>query len=43
MYQIIDCKTQQVVKTCKTLKSAYRTADRMDAEYGAVRFTVRII
>ena len=43
MYQIIDYKTQRVVKTCKTRDSAYRTADRMDAQYGAVRFVVRFI
>ena len=43
MYQIIDCKTQQVVKTCKTRNGAYRAADRLDAQYGAVRYIVRPI
>lgn len=40
MYKVTDSRTGQTMKVCKTLKGAHRVADRMDAEYGAVRYIV---
>lgn len=43
MYQVIDSHTGAVIRTAKTSRGAYRTADRLDAKYGAVRYTVRFV
>jgi len=41
MYKIIDIKTGQPLKRLyKTLKTAHRAADRLDLEYGAIRYRV---
>jgi hypothetical protein len=40
-YQVIDSKTQQVVGSFKSANAARAKRDRLDAQYGAVRFTVR--
>jgi len=42
-YHVFDSRTGHSVATAKSLKSAHRKADRLDAEYGAVRYTVRFI
>lgn len=43
-YQIIDTKTGQAVgKPRNTRAAAQRRADRLDTEYGAVRYVVRTI
>ena len=38
MYLVIDIKTKQVISTHATLKAASRKCDRLDNEYGAVRY-----
>ena len=43
MYQVIDTHTKQVVSTHKTLKSASRKCDRLDNEYGAVRYVHKYV
>ena len=40
-YQVIDNKTSEVVGTYKTRKLARRRADKLDLEYGAIRYSVR--
>lgn len=42
MYEVKNHKTG-TVKTYKSIKAAYRAADKADAEYGAVICTVRPI
>lgn len=37
-YRIIDTKTGNQVKVCPTLRSASRACDKLDNEYGAVRY-----
>lgn len=42
MYKIIDIKTGlQVGKPYATLKRARRRADKLDLEYGAIRYVVQ--
>jgi hypothetical protein len=43
MYQIIDGQTGEQVKVCKTLRSASRACDKLDNDYGAVRYSFRRI
>lgn len=40
-YQVIDIKTQNVVKQCKTRTAATRLADKRDLNYGAVCCVVK--
>lgn len=41
MYRIYDTRTREFLKsTYKSLRMAYRIADRKDLEYGAVRYMV---
>ena len=42
-YQVIDTKTGDTVKTFADSRKAHRYADRKDLEYGAVRYSVRIV
>lgn len=42
-YDIIDSHTNRVVGTAKTSANAHNRADRMDNNYGAVRYTVKTI
>ena len=42
MYSVIDIKTGNIVATYDNRKSAYRKADKLDLEYGAVRYVVRL-
>lgn len=42
MFQVIDIQTRQVVGTYETAKAARKARDRKDAQYGAVRFVVRL-
>lgn len=39
-YRVTDAHTGATVGTYATLRAAHRAADRRDAAYGAVRFTV---
>lgn len=39
-YQVIDIRTKQVVGTFKNKQAARNKRDRLDLEYGAVRYTV---
>jgi len=41
IYEVVDSRTKEVVCTRPTLKSASRRADKLDLEYGAVRYIVR--
>ena len=43
MYQVIDIQTNWVVSSHKTSRRAHRKADRLDMEYGAVRYVVRFV
>ena len=40
-YQVIDTKTQQVLSTHKDRIQARRKRDRLDMQYGAVRYVVK--
>jgi hypothetical protein len=40
-YQVIDTKTQQVVASFANKQAARNKRDRLDAVYGAVRYSVR--
>ena len=40
-YQVIDNQTQVVMGIYSSLKAAHRRADKLDMEYGAVRYVVR--
>lgn len=42
-YQVIDNQTQQVVYTTDNRKRAYNKADRLDRNYGAIRYIVKPI
>lgn len=42
-YQIIDNQTQLVRGTYKSASTARRKADKLDNEYGAVRYVVKTI
>ena len=42
-YNIFDCKTGQSIGVAKSRKAAQRKADHLDSEYGAVRYTVRLV
>ena len=40
-YEVRDSRENgRIIRTCSTMKSAYRLADKLDAEYGAVRYIV---
>lgn len=41
MYQVIDSRTQEVRGTFQSLRRASRFADKLDQEYGAVRYIVQ--
>lgn len=43
MYHVIDTQTQEVVGKFKNAARARGLRDRKDAEYGAVRYTVRFV
>ena len=47
-YEVVDSRTGDIVRVfavegraAQNMRAAYRLADRMDAEYGAVRYVVR--
>jgi hypothetical protein len=40
-YQVIDIRTNEVVATRSTRKAARRLADKLDLEYGAIRYSVK--
>lgn len=40
-YEVVDSRTDKVVAQADSSTEAYATADRMDAAYGAVRYSVR--
>lgn len=43
-YQIIDIQTKQPVgKPYPTLRAARRRADKLDLEYGAIRYIVKAV
>jgi hypothetical protein len=42
-YEVIDTQTGQRVRRCQSLRSACRVCDRLDQEYGAVRYIARRI
>jgi hypothetical protein len=39
-YNVVDSKTNQIVAASATRKGATRIADRLDTQYGAVRYIV---
>lgn len=39
-YQVVDNRTGQVISTHTSHKLARRKADRLDLEYGAIRYSV---
>ena len=41
MYQVIDTHTKSIVAVCKTMRAAYRRADKLDQAYGAVKHVVK--
>lgn len=41
MYSVIDRQTGITLSTHKTRRAATRKADRLDNEYGAIRYAVR--
>lgn len=41
MYQIVDSQTGAVKGTYQTLSRARRRADKLDLEYGAIRYRVQ--
>lgn len=43
MYRVIDCHTGNTVATYKTIKRARAACDRLDMEYGAVRYRVALV
>lgn len=43
MYNIIDRQTGKVVGTATSLKTALRSIDRRDNEYGGYRYTRQLI
>lgn len=42
-YIIVDTKTQQTVAHCATRVRAMNKADKLDLEYGAVRYVIRYV
>jgi hypothetical protein len=40
VYRVIDSRTGKIVGVYNSLAAAYRRADKLDAEYGAVRYIV---
>lgn len=40
-YQVIDLQTGKVVGTYKSRRMATRKADKLDLEYGAIRYAVK--
>lgn len=40
-YQVIDIQTKQVVASFSSKQAARNKRDRLDLQYGAVRYTVR--
>lgn len=41
MYRLIDTRTGQVIRSYTDRKAARRRRDRLDAQYGAVRYVVK--
>lgn len=41
VYKVIDLQTNQVMGTYKVMRRAYRRADKLDLEYGAIRYYVK--
>jgi hypothetical protein len=41
MYEVYDHKTKQIIGTYKTLHAASNKANKLDLEYGAVRYGFR--
>ena len=42
-YQVIDNQTKLVMGTRKTRKAASRLADKLDLQYGAIRYSVQAV
>lgn len=42
-HEIIDGQTQKLIGQYSSLRRAHRRADRLDLEYGAIRYHVRRI
>lgn len=42
-FQVIDSKTGDVVGTYGSRKAASRKADKLDLEYGAIRYAVKAV
>ena len=42
-YQVVDLQTKNVVREFNRKMAARRCADRMDLEYGAIRYTVKMV
>jgi hypothetical protein len=42
-YHLIDNQTKKVIKVFNNRASASRKADKLDLEYGAIRYTIHII
>ena len=42
-YQVIDSQTQQVMGTFSSKTRAHHKADKLDLEYGAIRYFVRAV
>lgn len=40
IYQVIDTQTKYIMGTYSTKRRATRKADKLDLEYGAIRYTV---
>lgn len=43
LYSVVDIMTGEVVGSYKNRKRASRKADKLDMEYGAVRYVVRML
>ena len=43
MYQILDIQTKKIVSKHATRVVAKRKADRMDMQYGAIRYVVKFV
>ncbi len=43
LYQVIDGQTEEVIGQYETSFYAYRRADKLDNDYGAVRYYVKRI
>lgn len=42
-YQVVDLQTKQVIGTYGNRKAASRRADKLDLQYGAIRYSVRVV